>query len=119
MDVKTAAQGVETALRGAVPKLRVHTDLGATVDPPAAVVGPPQLTWTGYGRGPNLARFLVYVIVAADDRALERLWDLVPQVAAALEASEADITVTQANPARWPAGGVDLPAYEITTEVAL
>lgn len=122
MNLRDATLAVKAALD--TPDMRglfgrPHTDPGAAVDPPALVIGPPQATWSGYGAGPNMARFLVHVIVPADERALERLLDLVPQVATALEASDVDITVTQADPARWPAGGIDLPAYEITTEVAL
>lgn len=119
MNVAQAALELQVALK-TVRDMRVHTDLAATVDPPALVIGPPALTWAGHGDGPNLATFIVYVIVPADERAPERLWELVPTVAAALENyPDADITVSQANPGRWPGGGGDLPAYEVITEVAL
>lgn len=123
MNVADAALAVHAALK-TVPGLRAHTDMGAPVDPPASIVGPPALTWSGHGDGPNLARFVVYVVMAADERALETLWELVPAVVAALENYPgADITVRpgedQAVPGRWPAGAADLPAYEITCEVTL
>lgn len=119
MNVTDAALAVQAALK-TVTDLRAHTDMGAVVDPPASIVGPPALTWAGYGAGPNVAQFIVYVVVDANDRALERLWELVPTVAAALETyPDVDITVTAANPGRWPAGAVDLPAYEIICEVPL
>lgn len=121
MNVKDAATAVRTALE-TVPGLRVYTDLAATVDPPSVVVGPPALTWAGYDANPRLARFVVYVVTDDKDRAVEQLWELVPQVVAALEASpDADISLRpgedQATPTVWPNG--DLPAYEIITEVVL
>jgi hypothetical protein len=115
--IADAAAALAEALKG-VPDLRVYTDPGATVDPPAAIVGPPQLSWEGVCEDPTSARFLVWVVVPADDRAVERLWELVPLAAAALQ-TVTDATVTVALPGRWPGGGSDLPAYEITTEVAL
>ncbi len=121
MNVEEAATAVHAAL-ATVPDLRVYTDPAATVDPPGAVVGPPALSWTGYGPGPNFARFIVYVITDDSDRAVERLWDLVPQVVAALESSsDAEIMMRpgedQATPTVWPNG--DLPAYELSIEVTL
>lgn len=118
--VVEAAQALLVALKS-VPDMPVHTDMGAVVDPPALVVGPPGLLWQVHGRGPNLARFPVWVVVDADERALERLWDLVPAVVEALEAADVEITVDDqgALPDIWPGGKAGLPAYQIFTEVAL
>lgn len=116
MSIKDAAEALAGALR-AVPGLRVYTDLGATIDPPGAIVGPPILTWDVPG-DPTNARFLIYVVAAADEYAVEKLWDLVPQVAGALDLVT-DAAVTRADPGLYPSGGVELPCYEITCEVAL
>jgi hypothetical protein len=104
---------LESALK-AVPNIRVYTSPGAVVDPPGVLVGPPALTWEAFSSDPTQATFVVYAITRADDRALERLWDLVPLVAAAVD-TVPDAATTQANPSAFN----DLPCYEITVEVSL
>lgn len=116
-EVKAAAEALEFALKTAV-NLRVHRDLGANVDPPALVLGPPALTWEGVCLEPTEARFLVYVVVRADEYALERLWALVPQVSEALD-GVTDAAVRRADPGSYPSAGVDLPAYSIQVDYAL
>lgn len=119
--VKTAAEALLAAL-GTVPGLRVHRDLGARVDPPAALLGAPALACESYCSGYTAARFLVYVVVAADDRAVERLWDLVPLVKDAIEDQVPDATAGEGystQPGSWPVGATDLPAYTIQVDVPL
>lgn len=101
-----------------VPNTRQYRDPGAAVDPPGIVLGPPALAWEGMCSGPTSATFLVYVVVAADERYLEQLWELVPLVADALD-SVPDATVTGAVPGAYQSGGSELPCYEITVEVSL
>lgn len=101
-----------------VEGVRPYTDLGAVLDPPATVLGPPTLTWTGVGSSPSEARFLVIVAEQADDGALPRLWALVPLVVEALEDID-NAAVVSAAPGTWTTGGTDLPCYEITLEMAL
>lgn len=115
--VKIAAEALQTAAKG-VAGVRVHTDLGAAVDPPATIVGPPALTWEGACVEPTEAQFPVWVVEAADERAMERLWERVPLVSEALDGAE-DATVRRADPGTYPTGGVELPAYVITVDVAL
>lgn len=115
--IAKASQALAAALR-TVPELRVYTDPGASIDPPAALVGPPQLTWEAYDVAPTGARFVVVLMAAADERALECLWDFVPLVAAAIEAVP-DTVVRQANPGVWLTGGTELPCYEIQVEASL
>lgn len=123
MTVRQAAEALETALK-AVEGIRVYRDPGATIDSPAAIVGPPALGWRGFcGSQPTSARFSIWLTSPADDRTLDRLWDLVPAVAAALEqvdeATLADLEL-QATPSQFPtSGGVTLPAYEIQVDVSL
>jgi len=101
-----------------VPGVEVSTDLGAALNPPTVMISPPQLSWDGYNVEPTEATFLVFVIVAFDDYAIEKLYQLVPQVAAALDANT-DGSVRTAAPAVFQSGGHDYPAYEITCEVPL
>lgn len=115
--VGEAAQQLQTAVMSAV---RVYPDPGASIDPPAAVIGPPQLSWSTFATEPTQATFLVHVIVAADDRALPALWDLVPAVSAAIAGATPDRFVVQrAEPSVWSAGGADLPAYLVTVDTTL
>lgn len=115
--VEEAALALEAALK-TVPGIRVYTDPGATVDPPAALLGPPQLTWSDPGPEPTSGRFVVVLMVAADERAMSRLWGLVPQVVAAVENTD-DAVVKAANPGVWASGGQQLPCYEIQIEMSL
>lgn len=104
------------ALTGLQPHGIRYTALGDDVDPPAAVVGPPLLNWESYSAEPTSARYLVYLIVGADERAIDRLLDLMPLVTEAIE-SVPDASVTLATPTVWPAG--ELPCYELTVEATL
>jgi hypothetical protein len=120
--VKHAAEVLEAALKQ-IPDLRGHRDLGARVDPPAFIVGPPELGWSGYGGPePTSARFVVWVVVSADDLALERLWELVPAVVAKVEELD-DVTLADvdrpATPGTFPSGGSELPAYQVQVDYAL
>lgn len=115
--VLEAAEQLEAALK-TVPGLRPYRDLGAPIDPPAAVVGVPRLTWGTYCDGPSSARFLIYVFVPFDDRAVERLWELAIDAANAIDTIR-DAVVVEATPGVFKSGGVDLPVYELTTDYAL
>lgn len=115
--ITEAAEALVAALQ-TVDGVRSYTDLGAVVDPPATILGPPALSWQGIGSTPAEARFLVIVAEQADDRAMPRLWDLVPRVAEALEDVQ-DAVVISATPGSWTTGGTELPCYEITVEISL
>lgn len=115
--VKAAAAALKAALK-TVQDVIPHTDPGATIDPPATVLGPPALTWDALYGGPTSARWLVYVVVGVDDRAIERLWDLVPVVAAALDEVD-DAVVIRADPGTYLTGGGELPCYSIQVDVSL
>lgn len=115
--VSDATADILAALKG-VEGTNTLSDPGATPRPPSLVLGPPSLQWQGACAGPTSARFLVYVVEKVDDRALERLWDLVPTVADALDAMP-DASVIRADPGAYLSGGVELPCYEIQIEVSL
>lgn len=113
-DVRTA---LNEALKG-VEGVRVYDDPGANMDPPALLVGPPTLTWEGYGSGPVNARIIVYLVVPENDRALEKLGELVASVADAID-DTSDSVVVRADPGLLIVGGQELPSYEVLVEVAL
>ena len=117
--ISLAATELEAALR-TVKAVGVHRDPGAILEPlPAAVLGPPALTWAGQaGSGPESARFLVYVVVDPDERAVERLWELVAQVADAIDENSGAVVI-RADPAVFVSGGRDLPCYELQVEASL
>lgn len=114
--VSEAVQAVLTALR-MVDGVRVYETPGATVDPPGVVLGPPELTWGAQCSGPTEARFLVYVVEDNDEHALERLWDLTPTVAEALDELP-NVVVNRALPGSY-LNAAELPSYEIEIEVSL
>lgn len=116
--VSEAAEALEAAL-ATVPGLRGYRDPGAVIDPPAWVLGPPVLSFEAYCVEPTTARFLVWLVVKADDRALERLWDLVPAVAAAVDEHAESASVSSAEPATYPTSGAELPAYTISVDYSL
>lgn len=116
--VKEQAQQIEQALR-TIPAGNTYTDLAASLNLPAFILGPPALRWETYGvDSPSSARFLVYVIVAADDQAVTRLWELVPQVASTID-EQTDAAVLAADPAVYVSGTSQLPCYEVTLESPL
>lgn len=101
-----------------VDGLRVYSDPGAVLDPPAAIVGPPAFTFGGPTSDPVGARFVVVVCVPFDDRAMDRLLELVPEVTAAVE-SETDAVTVEAMPSTWQSNQTALPSYEISVETSL
>lgn len=115
--VGEAASALLGALRG-IEGLRASLSFGGSVSPPEAVVGPPGLVWEGYCDGPSSASFRVSLVVTNDDHAMERLWDLMPAVAAAVD-SIPDAVLLRADPGTFTSGGSDMPAYDLTIEVSL
>lgn len=114
-ELSAAVAALETAIR-TVEGLRVYTDNGSPIDPPAVLIAPtPDLRWEGRpGNPPTSATFIVAVLVAKDDRAFLRLWDLVPLVVEAIE------SVTDASVKHAEAVEVDgLPSYFVSVEVNL
>ena len=97
--------------------IRFVDDLAGRVTPPGVLVGPPLLEWEAYCREPTSARFVVHLAVAANERAVYRLLELLPVVTDALE--QTDATVVNAAPGVWLSDTSELPCYDILTEVAL
>lgn len=100
----------------AVSGVSVTTDPGAELTSlPTIVIGPPRITFETGCPGPTGARWLVWVVVDADERAIERLWDLVVEAGGAVDRFS-DAVVIQADPAVFPSGASQLPAYELQVE---
>lgn len=113
--VTEAATALGEALRG-VEGVRYTADISAVIEPPATLLGPPALTWDAFCAEPTEARFVAFLIVARDERALPRLMELLPRVVAAVDAVT-DAVVTRADPDIYPSG--ELPCYKIQIEVSL
>lgn len=119
MSISAKRAEIEAALRNvSYRQYSVAPDVGPGVSPPGAVIGAPSLRWTTAGPDPDEATWPVYVIVPADDRAAQRLWELIPLVTAALDQVE-NAQVTQAVPTTYPTSGGELPAYQVDVEVNL
>src|SRR5205807_407367 len=115
--VSDAAEVLIEALR-TVDGVRYH-DLGASIDPPALVLGMPKLALDAQCPGQlTVATFPIFLVVAMDDRAQLRLWELAEPVAAAIE-SVTGAAITSADPDIYVAGAQQLPCYAFTTEMSL
>lgn len=110
--IQEQIQAIEEALR-TVPDLRVF-DLGASIDPPGAVVGPPALQWQANSPEPSGATLSVLVVVQKDDRLYDRLLNLVQPVFEAIETVPSAV-VTDATPGEFD----NMPCYEFIVELGL
>ncbi|MDG4790375.1 hypothetical protein O7626_31400 [Micromonospora sp. WMMD1102] len=123
-EIKNAANDLYDALKAleGTTGLRVYRDIagpGAAIQPPAVVLSAPRFAWqTGCVGAPTDARWLVYVIAAAGERALEVLWGYLPAVAEAID-SVPSAAVIQADPGAYQASSAELPCYEIQVDVGL
>lgn len=107
------------ALLGGIEGVRIERRPGGAPAPPAIYVPPASMTWDGYATAPTEASFELVLAVAADERALEALYDLLPQVTETIDGSSVDAVVKSAEPGVWRVGAVELPAYFITVEAAI
>lgn len=114
--IKAAALMLEAAL-SSVGYPGYH-DPAKTITPPASLVGPPELEFETFQLKPTTARFPVFVMVAADEYAVERLWELPGKVAQAVDELD-DAAVTAASPGLFSAPGGELPCYELIVEMGL
>lgn len=107
------------ALLGAIEGLRVEQRPGKAPAPPVVYIPPAAFAWEGYVLAPTEATFELVLAVAADERAVEALYDLLPQVTESIDGSAVDAVVKSADPGVWRVGSVELPAYFITVEAAI
>ncbi|MCF7548903.1 hypothetical protein [Pseudonocardia sp. WMMC193] len=115
--VAEAAVLIRDALK-VISTLRIYTDTAQPADPPAVIIGPPNLRWEAACSDPSHATFPLYLVLPWRDRVMEQMWDLVPEVAAAVEAVRG-VVVTGANPGIYSSPSGELPSYTVTCQVAL
>lgn len=95
-----------------------YAEIGGNISPPSVIVGPPGMSFEAYSLEPSSYRFLVYVVVAANDGLIPRLLDATHRVMTALDTPTAhDITIISVMPGSYYAGANELPAMEITVEI--
>lgn len=115
--VKQAKADLEAVLKPLVDTLGVrNVPFGATVQPPVTVVGPPAIRWSGYGTDATEADFSVFVVVARDDRTIERLLDVLEPIVQAIE-TIAGATVGDVQPTVY--APAELPCYLLPVNVSL
>ncbi len=113
-DTLIAALKAEEATHG----YRVYEMATNALDPPALLISAPSVEYSGYDFQPTKANFVVYVVVKADDRAVETLMSLGVEVADVIDRDVREASVIRMDPGLWP-GSADLPAYEISIEMSL
>ncbi len=113
------AQAALVAALEVVDGLRVYPEPEDVVDPPAAILGPPDFGWDGTGVYPVTATWTLAVCVpGGTGHAMADLLSLLPAVSEAVH-SVADTIVTGANAGTFRASSAELPAYFFTIEAAL
>lgn len=117
--IQQARAGLAKALRE-VPGLRVYTQLGEDVDPPAVMVSLPRVTFEGrYAGEPTGATFTIPVFARMEEDTSNNLARWLTVVAEVLDGLNDQVSLGPAEPGTWPAGGIELPAYLLQVEVAL
>jgi hypothetical protein len=97
--------------------IRVILDFGRSPDTPCLMIPLPTLTYDAYYSGPTNATFRVGLVVSADDRTGEQLYDLLDVVDQALD-GVSDIAMTgPVEPGSW--GSPPLPAFLLPIEVSV
>ncbi len=116
MAVADSWQALQDAL-AALEGVWVYTDPGATITPPAVVMGLPTLGWTAYNSdGPDQYSSRLILVVDQTEHAANALITLLDQVDAVIQA-HSDFTVMHAEPNMLSVSGAgDLPAYVLTVE---
>lgn len=121
-DAFTTAERIREAIRTVTlpdgSKLQVYDDPKATVQPPCAIVGLPELQLEGISSEPTAARFPVMVMVSDNKASANKLLKLVPLVAEAIRELVEDAEIPgDIFPAIVEIGGTQLPGYMILVEV--
>lgn len=115
-----AHAGLCDEIEQAVSGIKVARKPGSMPTLPAVYVPPPSLTWDGYVQDPTEAIFEIVLAVAADEKAIDRLFRHLGPLTAAIDAADSvDATVKSAEPGVWRAGGVELPCYFVRVEVSI
>lgn len=106
---------LKTALQ-TVDGIQVYEDAGASIQPPAAVIALPDLSWQTYNRAqPTSTSFSVFLVVKAGSDYALRLLTLVDAVSDALF-TQTDAVITGASPGSYQTSSTELPCYVVTVE---
>lgn len=98
-----------------VAGVRAYTDPGANLAPPAAVFGLPEVEYQAFNTSTaGESTTQLYLCVAADEYAEDRLVDLVDQVVEAIWTHATDFAVTRGLPGTFQTSNTDLPCYVLT-----
>lgn len=120
MNLREATDALIVACQAIDGVMVLRGDQVGTMRTPAVVVSLPVVRWEAFCVGPTSAQFRVAVVVALDEYAMGRLWDLLPVVHEAIE-DGTRATVTEAVPIPFdsPLGAAGLASYELITEFPL
>lgn len=123
MTPREAYDGLRQALRAelhAGQRLRVADGPADRLDRDCVVVGPPAFLFEGQCEPdqPSGMTVTLYLTTQFDERAIERLLELLPPLLSAL-ANVYDSTVTDVQPGTYPTSGAELPCYRLTAEMNL
>jgi hypothetical protein len=119
-DIVAALRQLLGVAGGGSGRLRVASGPADEVGRGSVVVGPPRFFWEGMcdPDAPTSCEFTVSLIEQFDERAVDRLLRNLPEVIRAAQRIN-DATVTDAQPAAYPAGTSDLPSYLLTVVMDL
>jgi hypothetical protein len=101
--------------------VQVYTEPDAPINPPCMIIAPPTLSWTVFnGKGPDQAKWPLYLIVPDNGGAAAALDALILKVCTVLPSNPDAPTITDpAVPTSWRTSGATLPAYLLTLEGSL
>lgn len=118
--VKNAAQQLAAAL-AMVADGTVYLDPAApNMQTPALVIGPPVLIFGTQFVDPTEAHFPVWLVVDQSEDATEKLWELAPEVNAAIHEHSGGVVRDPADPFAFPYGDTQLlPSYQFVAEFPL
>lgn len=117
-DALVAALEAASASVPPAHRFRVVTELADSIDPPAAILLPPTLTWEGPGPDPHTAAWTVALVVTPGDYLVGQLFELLPEVTSSLD-NMVDCVMQTAEPDIFRTGGTELPGYFLRVEVDL
>lgn len=117
--IELAQADLTSALKAALPNQYRVVQFGREPQPPSFAIAPPTLRWESTCPGdPTSATFAVCVVERQDERAFERLRQVIPTVALAID-NVREASVINAAPTTYPGSAVELPCYVFTVEVSL
>lgn len=109
---------IKTALK--LAGVRAYEDASAELVPPASMIFAPTLRFGGQGYEPIEATYPILLVVADDERSVQRLMRLLPTAVEAIHENVDNAVVRDdAEPGAFNSGGTLLPCYQIVVDAAL